>query len=64
MPDAYPRPSSVSEYTVLLEGDLPLKEWHELTELCRRLGVSTYSTPAQPILFNVFVREEDKDLLG
>jgi hypothetical protein len=58
------RPTTLEEYKLLLEERLSYKDWLELTELCRRLKVSTASFPSDTLPpMDVYIREEDKDLL-
>lgn len=52
-----------SDYTVLLASNLTFKQWLELTDALKKAGVSTFSKPTVPVQMNVYVREEDRDLL-
>lgn len=66
MPSPYwiKRANSVQDFDTLFAERLPFKEWQELTNLCRQLGVPTWSCPSDPMPpTDVYIRSEDKDLL-
>lgn len=60
----YKRANSVQDFTELFAERLNHKQWRELTELCRKLNVPTWSCPSEQLPpMDVYIRAEDKDLL-